>query len=281
MRSIAVEYADLTEMVFENREHGYGAYALRKSYKWSLLISASIASVMFLFAGFSPVIQSKFFAGQEDENLKHVVVKVKMSMDDLPPPPALDETQPPPPPPPKAPPPQIRTVAFKIPEPTPADELDPEELETTIADIQELKDAPNIGIEDKEGEEEGFFFGEIEGTGSEPDVIVAEPIEKEPEITAFILVEEEPVPINLEEIKAMIGYPQVARDAGINGRVVIRILVDETGKYRRHRVINTAHPILTGACEAQIKKLAFTPAVQGGKPIKFWVNVPFNFILMD
>jgi protein TonB len=112
-------------------------------------------------------------------------------------------------------------------------------------------------------------------------VIVAEPIEKEPAISEFILVEEEPVPINLEEVKGLIGYPQVARDAGIQGRVVIRILVDETGKYRKHRVINTVHPILTQACEEQIKKLAFTPAIQGGKPIKFWVNVPFNFILMD
>lgn len=281
MKALLIEYADLTEMVFENREHTYGAYALRKGYKRALFIGTLIASVLFLIGGFSPVIQANLFPAQVDEADIRRSVTVKMSMDDLPPPPALDENVPPPPPPPKAPPPQIKTVAFKIPEPTPADELEPDEMDMTIADVQELKDAPNIGIEDKEGEDEGFFFGDIEGTGVEPEVIVVAKKEEEPEINAFILVEEEPRPINLDEVIELIGYPTIARDAGISGRVVIRILVDENGKYKKHKVINTIHPLLTEACEAHIQKLAFTPAIQGSKSIKFWVNIPFNFVLMQ
>ena len=169
----------------------------------------------------------------------------------------------------------MRTVAFQIPEPTPEEELDPEE-EQTIADVKELEDAPNIGFEDKEGADEGFFDGEIDADGDVPEVIV----EQTPDINAFIFAEEEPTPVNMGDIQKLIGYPQIARDAGIEGTVVVRVLVDKAGNYSRHRVINQVHPILTKAVEEHIDKLRFSPAIQGGKPIPFWVNIPFNFKLL-
>ena len=79
----------------------------------------------------------------------------------------------------------------------------------------------------------------------------------------------------------MIGYPQIARDAGIEGRVIIRVLVDEHGNYVRHRVISSVHPMLTKACAEHLAELQFTPAIQGGRPIKFWVNIPFMFTLIN
>ncbi|MEL6592497.1 MAG: energy transducer TonB, partial [Bacteroidota bacterium] len=78
-----------------------------------------------------------------------------------------------------------------------------------------------------------------------------------------------------------IGYPQIARDAGIEGNVVVRVLVDKRGNYDKHKIITQVHPILTKAVEEHISKLQFTPAIQGGKPIKFWVNIPFNFKLLN
>ncbi|MEL7340987.1 MAG: energy transducer TonB, partial [Bacteroidota bacterium] len=78
-----------------------------------------------------------------------------------------------------------------------------------------------------------------------------------------------------------IGYPQIARDAGIEGNVVVRVLVDKRGNYDKHKIITQVHPILTKAVEEHIAKLQFTPAIQGGKPIKFWVNIPFNFKLLN
>lgn len=267
--------ADLDEMVFEDRERKYGAYLLRKSYPRHLIISSGLVLVAFLLISAAPYIQRALYGdGEEDENANRVV---KLSMEDLPPPPALDEEKPPPPPPPKVPPPQIKTVAFKIPEPVPEEELEEEE-EQTIAEIEELKEAPVIGFEDKEGDDDvGFFDGEIEGDGDVPEVVV----EKEPDINAFVFAEEEPQPVNLADIQKAIGYPQIARDAGIEGNVVVRILVDEKGNYQRHKILNSVHPILEKAVEDKIAQLRFTPAIQGGKPIKFWVNVPFAFKLLN
>lgn len=267
--------ADLNEMVFEDRERRYGAYFLRSKYAGHLTIGTVIISILALLIVFGPMVAKAL--GMEEERAKETkTVAVTINMEDLPPPPPMDEDKPPPPPPPKVPPPQVKTVAFQIPEPTPEEDLDPEE-DQTIAKVQDLKEAPAIGLKDQEGAEEGFFSGEIDGEGEVPEVIV----EQVPEIDAFIFAEEEPQPINMADIQKLIGYPQIARDAGIEGNVVVRVLVDKKGNYSQHKIINQVHPILAKAVEEHLNKLRFTPAIQGGKPIPFWVNIPFNFKLLN
>ena len=264
----------LDEMVFQDRERNYGAYFLRKRYPTYLTIGTIVTTIIALLFTFGPMLARSFGLAEEKQEKRSISVTI--NMEDLPPPPAVDEDKPPPPPPPKVPPPQIKTVAFQIPEPTPEEELDPEE-DQTIAEVEELQEAPNIGLEDKDGADEGFFDGEIDAEGEIPEVIV----EQEPAMDAFIFAEEEPAPVNMDDIKKLIGYPQIARDAGIEGNVVVRVLVDKKGNYGKHRIINQVHPILAKAVEEHVPKLKFTPAIQGGKPIQFWVNIPFNFKLLN
>jgi protein TonB len=118
-------------------------------------------------------------------------------------------------------------------------------------------------------------FEEEEDMNQQIPEVYAEP--QYPAITDFMIEEIEPYPLNMHEIKKLIGYPQIARDAGIMGTVVVRVLVDKNGAYQRHKVIKSVHPILDQAVEAQLHKLRFEPALQGGKPIPYWVNIPFKF----
>ncbi|MEO0468529.1 MAG: TonB family protein [Bacteroidota bacterium] len=89
----------------------------------------------------------------------------------------------------------------------------------------------------------------------------------------------DPIPLNMSEVSADIGYPKLARDSGIEGEVLIRLLLDEDGKYIRHRVIQSSHPILAQAVEIHINKLYFIPGREHNTPCKYWLNVPFNFHL--
>lgn len=103
--------------------------------------------------------------------------------------------------------------------------------------------------------------------------------EKAPSPDVFIWVSQEPEPQNMDEIINLIGYPEEAKERNLEGEVVARILIDKKGNYLRHKLVRKAHPILVNAVEAQISKLKFSPAIQDGEPIMFWVNIPFQFSL--
>ncbi len=96
----------------------------------------------------------------------------------------------------------------------------------------------------------------------------------------FVLLELEPAPLNMTELSGMIGYPRLAKEAEIEGKVIIRVLVDEQGNYVRHMIIKDPNPLLTNAVASKIHNLRFTPGIQKGKPIKVWVTIPFDFKLL-
>ncbi|MEZ4826989.1 MAG: energy transducer TonB [Bacteroidia bacterium] len=98
-----------------------------------------------------------------------------------------------------------------------------------------------------------------------------------PKIDDFIFVHKEPVAVNYLEVREKIGYPKIAREANLEGTVTARVLVDGHGNYVRHEIISQPHPLLGQACEAGISSLRFAPAVRDGRPVMFWVNIPFNF----
>lgn len=102
-----------------------------------------------------------------------------------------------------------------------------------------------------------------------------------PGINEFIFVDKEPVPSNLAEIRTAIGYPEMAIQQNLQGNVVIRVLVDTTGEYLDHSVIASVHPVLGKAVEDRIPDLLFSPAILKGKAIRFWVNIPFTFRLVN
>jgi protein TonB len=270
--------ADLDEMVFEGKNHDYGAYYLRKHYGRYLLVASLIGAFAFSFFMYLPAIGEYFENNKADKEQK-VFKAVELSLENLPPPPPPDD-DPPPPPPPKVdlPPPKLRTVAFRIPDPKPKEEIQDDDQE--VVTVAELEEAPNIGLEDIEGEDVGFIDIPDEGTGTAPAAVIEEK-EPEPDFNEFVFVSQEPEPINMDDVQALIGYPDVARESNIEGKVVVRILVGKDGRYLKHKVIKKAHPILAQAVEAHIGKLTFTPALQGNQPIKFWVNVPFSFQLIN
>lgn len=94
---------------------------------------------------------------------------------------------------------------------------------------------------------------------------------------SFAVADEEPIPLNKLDIQRLIGYPRSARENEIGGEVITRILVDSSGNYVTHKLVQTAAPILDEAVEREIHLLKFKPAMRAGKTIPFWVNVPFRF----
>ncbi len=266
MNTQSVILADLDEILFETRDKEYGAYQLRKKSRNFLMIAAVTAMVIFTLGSTGPMLYNLIFsgAGDADSNINKNVVVTAIDLN-IPPPPEDA------PPPLDIPPPKISSIEFRVPEPKPDEEVVEDE---TMHEIEEIEEAVTVGTEDVEGADEGYAFGEIEGKGT-----ATVEVEPEPDPNAFIMVEKEPAPVNMENIKKLIGYPPPAKEAGLQGKVVVRILVGPDGKYVRHIVLKNPHPILTKAVEEQLKNIQFTPGIQAGRPIKVWVNIPFDFRL--
>ncbi|MEM8888912.1 MAG: M56 family metallopeptidase [Bacteroidota bacterium] len=91
----------------------------------------------------------------------------------------------------------------------------------------------------------------------------------------------QPTALNINEIKKTIGYPKIARDAGIEGQVLAKIELNKFGEYVGHEIIESAHVILSNAVEEQLNKLEFEPPVKDGKEVTIKVTVPFNFVLIE
>jgi len=81
----------------------------------------------------------------------------------------------------------------------------------------------------------------------------------------------------LAEVTKKIGYPIAASAQGIQGEVVMKILIDEAGHYVKHLIVNKVDVLLSNIVEAHITELRWKPAIYRGKPIPYWVNIPFSF----
>lgn len=88
-----------------------------------------------------------------------------------------------------------------------------------------------------------------------------------------------PQALNYDMITEHMGYPEVAKRSGIEGKVTLRVLVDENGEYVHHSIVADDHPLLRIPCELFTPYLKFEPAVVNGRKVKCWINVPFEFSL--
>lgn len=74
------------------------------------------------------------------------------------------------------------------------------------------------------------------------------------------------------------AYPHLARDAGVEGQVIVRAIVDENGRVIRVFVIDGPALFHEAAAEA-VRQALFKPALQNGRPVRVWVSIPIRFTL--
>jgi protein TonB len=111
-------------------------------------------------------------------------------------------------------------------------------------------------------------------TGND-NIVVAPPTEEElPRFGDYVYVEELPEAIT----KSTPTYPDIAREAGVDGTVMVQALVGKDGKVKDTKVVKSI-PMLDQAAEAAVKLWIFKPALSNNKPVAVWVAVPVRFTL--
>jgi protein TonB len=108
----------------------------------------------------------------------------------------------------------------------------------------------------------------------------ARKVVEEEEDEIFLVVENEPVLIGgLEGIQKSIKYPEMARRAGIEGRVFVQFVVDEKGNVIDPVVVRGIGAGCDEAALEAVKKAKFIPGKQRGRPVKVQYALPVTFRL--
>ena len=96
-----------------------------------------------------------------------------------------------------------------------------------------------------------------------------------------------PLPVPLYELDSQptvigdvqIPYPEDARSRGIEGTVVLSVLVDETGKVRAVKVISGPGAGLDQAAAKAVERIRFRPATRKGQPVAAQITYRYTFLL--
>ncbi len=254
--------ADIDELIFAKKNKEYGAYILRKRYKTYLTISTWLAILLVVAVTTAPSVYQMLKPEiSESKKLKKVIIT------DLAPPPSIGEEQiieqv-------DVPPPLKSTIKFTPPVVKPDDQVKDEYVPT----VDELKEV-DPGVKTEQGVDGGVDYSLIEAE----EKIVEE--EKEVEPKYFVAVEEMPEPIGgIAAIQQRIEYPEIAKRAGVQGRVFIKAFVDEHGNVNKVELIKGIGAGCDEVAMDAVRATKFKPGKQRGVPVKIQVSLPILFRL--
>lgn len=230
----------------------YGAPELKQSYQKYLTIAEIIGIVV--TAGILGAYYLAEYLGREEEPI--AIVRI-MKYSELGPPPSIQSSNVPPAV-------SVAAPAVKpsvgIPVPVPDTEVSPEQTFATQQEMNAASDAVSEGTGAGGGEVQIDKDIKIEEDGPPPDFV---PYEKGPQIVKRI----QPT------------YPEIARKAGLEGTVWVKIWVGKDGKPRKVVIQKSASDIFDQSAIDAANQFVFTPAMMQNGPVDVWVSIPFHFRL--
>ncbi|MFA6166088.1 MAG: TonB family protein [Gemmatimonadaceae bacterium] len=98
--------------------------------------------------------------------------------------------------------------------------------------------------------------------------------------TAFLDSQVE-VQVALDTRSPMPRYPQLLRDAGVEGATLVRFVVDTLGRVEQGtvKVVESTHPAFALAVQAVLPQMRFSPARVGERKVRQLVEFPLQFRL--
>ncbi len=251
------------DLLFTNKNKEYGAFLLRKSYKRNLLIASIAAILIFSAVTFSQLFLKKSIAPiiNNGGNSTTVTLTTPPSIEGQKDVPVI-----------QVPPSAIKTIKFTVPK--------------IVVDDQIVENIPTV--EDLLNVQPWTKTQDAEIGGIDPTLDFVEPnpkAEPEPIKTIFTWVAEMPHYPGGEEaltgyISSNIIYPELARKAGIQGRVITSFTIERNGTISD---IKIEKGIGAGCDEEAVRVISsmenWQPGKQNGNPVRVRMMIPINFKL--
>jgi len=264
--------SDYLDILFEGRNKNYGGYELRKKYPDRMRKATIIVIGAVVLAIAYPTIAALL---PHKEEKKPVAIMKEVTLAE---PPPIDPKKPPPPPAPAEPPPPAKpTVQFTPPVIKKDEEVKENEKP---AEVKELKEA-SAGVETKAGDVNGIDPGIVDNPNPGNGAVEAPP----PPPQIFQFVEQMPeFPGGMDKVTEYLSnhirYPEQAREAGVEGRVTVRFVVNEDGDISDAQVLRG----IGGGCDEEALRVIkgmpkWKPGKQNGRAVKVYFTLPISFRL--
>ena len=264
------------DLVFEGKNHEYGAYVLRKetgkrnvkALMWVIIGIAAIFAIAYANLAIQNAMKqnvsvetdvelSKLAQKKEAKVERKEPVKVEMEQK------VVEKVK--------------SSVKFTAPEIKKDDEVKPEEELKSQDDLSKTNTA--IGAFDVKGNDEA------EGEVLKAKEVVVDEKPKEEETKVFDVVEQMPQfpggPNALfEYLSKNIKYPVVAEENGIQGRVIVTFVVERDGSITDVKVAKSVDPSLDKEAMRVVKSMPhWIPGKQNGSAVRVKYTVPVTFRL--
>ncbi len=263
---------DMLDIIFENRNRTYGAYQLRREYPSTLGRAVVLGLLLIgIFLVLPLVLRAVANVMPRPEITSVVIETSRPPVIETPPPPAVETP----------PPPARSTTRFVPPDPRPDDEIPEETSPPAQADL--AKQPGEIGTSTQIGDPgappsdlpDGLGTGVVEPqVAAPPDVtLTVSDVQKMPSFPGGD-------PELFKFLSRQIKYPEVAREAGIQGVVAISFVVGKNGDISEVALVKD----IGGGCGKEALRVVnsmprWIPGEANGYPVKVRFTLPVRFKL--
>lgn len=258
MKTVENEVRSWDDLIFENRNHAYGAYAVRKAYTSNVNRAAAIT------LGFAAAIAAWSFVSGTAE-ITHDVTPpdrpVHLRTD-------------------------VTIIPQDLPRPQPAQaqhrrgNLPPVATAEAIEEVTEPVETNTFQPGSETGTDIDFVDGPLMGTGTE-SVVEASPVDEDRVWEGVVEVPAQyrgGMAALIKFVSRNMKYPPIARRMEIEGTVYVSFIVGKSGEILEAKVIKG----IDGFCDAEALRVIglmkeWLPGQQGGRPVKVRMVLPITF----
>lgn len=145
--------------------------------------------------------------------------------------------------------------------------------------------APRVPVEvpnDEIVEDQNFDISADLNMGDKLEMPPPPEEEEEEEEDFFVVVEQMPkLKGGLAKLQGCVNYPEMARKAGIEGRVIVQFIVNENGNVEEPRVVRGIGGGADKEAVRCVKQADFQPGRQRGNPVRVQYSLPVVFKLQN
>lgn len=138
--------------------------------------------------------------------------------------------------------------------------------ETGFANIDEISRA---SVDGGNGVEDGLMSLITDST---------EVREEELEVLDAMQVSRLPV-VDIRDLQRKIVYPEMAKRMGIQGAVVVSVLIAKDGRPKKYIIERSDSELLNDAASKAVMEGIYVPAILENRPVECWVSIPIYFRL--